>query len=177
MIFLKLYILYALCIVFVSVIEIDDFDDIAFTPKQLYESNDLNMFGCCIVFILGFVFDPLLYILYFIYWICHIGRRRWYKWLRLVDIGRVLMDRLRTDTVLVVEKWSILRSILMKNVLCVGQNWNGKPMIKVFGFMVKTANNLLPIGNCIFLWWKINKILCYEKLQKMTGCQSATIFR
>ena len=76
MIFFKLYILYALCIVFASVIEIDDFDDIAFTPKQLYESNDLNMFGCCIVFILGFVFDPLLYILYFIYWICHIGRRR-----------------------------------------------------------------------------------------------------
>lgn len=52
-----------------------DFDDMAVTPKEIYDSNDINMFGCVIVFIIGFILNPLFYIAHFIHWLFHVGRK------------------------------------------------------------------------------------------------------
>ena len=67
------YILYILVVGVPTILE--KFDDLAVTPKEIYESNDMNMFGCVIVFIICFIFDPLFYIAHFIYWVFHVGRK------------------------------------------------------------------------------------------------------
>lgn len=51
------------------------FDDMAVTPKEIYDSNDINMFGCVIVFIICFILNPLFYIAHFIHWLFHVGRK------------------------------------------------------------------------------------------------------
>ena len=51
------------------------FDDTAVTPKEIYDSNDINMFGCVIVFIICFILNPLFYIAHFIHWLFHVGRK------------------------------------------------------------------------------------------------------
>lgn len=43
-------------------------------PKYLYVHSNLNILGVILCSILLFVLIPLYYFLYFIYWICHIGR-------------------------------------------------------------------------------------------------------
>lgn len=53
----------------------EDFDGVPVTPKEIYDSNDMNMFGCVIVFIIGFILNPLFYIAHFIHWLFHIGRK------------------------------------------------------------------------------------------------------
>ena len=53
----------------------EDFDDMAVTPKEIYDSNDINMFGCVIVFIICFILNPLFYIAHFIHWLFHVGRK------------------------------------------------------------------------------------------------------
>lgn len=53
-----------------------DFDDIAVTPKEIYDSNDMNMFGCVIVFIICFILNPLFYMAHFIHWLFHVGRKK-----------------------------------------------------------------------------------------------------
>lgn len=52
------------------------FDDMAVTPKEIYDSNDMNMFGCVIVFIICFILNPLFYMAYFIHWLFHVGRKK-----------------------------------------------------------------------------------------------------
>lgn len=52
-----------------------DFDDIAVTPKEIYDINDMNMLGCVIAFIVGFILNPLFYIAHFIHWLFHVGRK------------------------------------------------------------------------------------------------------
>lgn len=52
-----------------------DFDGMSVTPKEIYDSNDMNMFGCVIVFIIGFILNPLFYIAHFIHWLFHVGRK------------------------------------------------------------------------------------------------------
>lgn len=52
-----------------------DFDSVAVTPKEIYDSNNMNMFGCVIVFIIGFILNPLYYIAHFIHWLFHVGRK------------------------------------------------------------------------------------------------------
>lgn len=47
----------------------------AMTPKQIYHCNDLNMFGCWLICIVGFIFNPLFYIYHFMKWLVHVGRR------------------------------------------------------------------------------------------------------
>ena len=51
------------------------FDDMVVTPKEIYDSNDINMFGCVIVFIICFILNPLFYIAHFIHWLFHVGRK------------------------------------------------------------------------------------------------------
>lgn len=67
------YILLILGIGISSIFE--DFDSMAVTPKEIYDSNNINMFGCVIVFIIGFILNPLFYIAHFIHWLFHVGRK------------------------------------------------------------------------------------------------------
>lgn len=52
-----------------------DFDGMAVTPKEIYDSNNINMFGCIIVFMICFILNPLFYIAHFIYWLFHVERK------------------------------------------------------------------------------------------------------
>ena len=53
---------------------VGNMDDYANTPKDIYESSTFNMFGCTIQFIFMVIFNPILYICKFVYWIFHAGR-------------------------------------------------------------------------------------------------------
>ena len=67
---------YILLIIGIGVSSIFEyFDDMAVTPKEIYDSNDINMFGCVIVFIICFILNPLFYIAHFIHWLFHVGRK------------------------------------------------------------------------------------------------------
>ena len=54
-------------------VTIKDFENVAVTPKEIYESNDLNMFGCVVIFVIMFLVNPLFFIAHFIYWVFHVG--------------------------------------------------------------------------------------------------------
>lgn len=45
-------------------------------PKYIYNHSELNIFGTILSSVFVFVLLPLYYFLYFIYWICHVGRRK-----------------------------------------------------------------------------------------------------
>lgn len=64
---------YISIIVAMFIVTIKDFDNVAVTPKEIYESNDLNMFGCVVIFVIMFLANPLFFIVHFIYWVFHIG--------------------------------------------------------------------------------------------------------
>jgi hypothetical protein len=53
----------------------EHFDDSAVTPKELYEINNFNMATCVLLWVLLFVFNPLFYIIHFIKWLSHVGRK------------------------------------------------------------------------------------------------------
>lgn len=69
---LTFYIVFIIVIFFVTLL---DYDDAAVTPRQIYERTNLNIFGCTLVFIIAFVIDPLFFILHFIDWVIHFGRK------------------------------------------------------------------------------------------------------
>lgn len=48
----------------------------AITPKELYDCNDLNMFGNWVIFIIYLLINPLYYLYRFMYWAFHAGRRK-----------------------------------------------------------------------------------------------------
>ena len=54
---------------------IKDFGSFAVTPRQIYECNNLNMFACVLIFIIGFILNPLFYVTHFLYWIFHVRRK------------------------------------------------------------------------------------------------------
>lgn len=45
------------------------------SPKDLYESSKMNIFGVILSSIGIFIICPTYYIFLFTYWICHIGRK------------------------------------------------------------------------------------------------------
>lgn len=53
---------------------IKDFNNVAVTPKEMYECNNINLFACVLLWIFMFVFNPFFYLARFIYWIFHVGR-------------------------------------------------------------------------------------------------------
>lgn len=67
-------IVYLIIITYMFMSTIDLSDDIPLTPKQIYDSSEMNMFGCIVVFLFMLVINPLYYIVYFIYWLFHAGR-------------------------------------------------------------------------------------------------------
>ena len=72
MMILVFYILFIIAMFFAT---IKDYDNVAVTPRQIYECTDLNMFACTLVFIIAFVMDPLFFIVHFIDWVMHFGRK------------------------------------------------------------------------------------------------------
>lgn len=44
-------------------------------PKYIYDNSTLNAFGVFIAFLLCFIFVPVYYILWFGYWLLHVGRK------------------------------------------------------------------------------------------------------
>ena len=71
-VYIFLYIIFAVVTFFCT---ISNFDNVAVTPKQIYECNNFNMFGCVFIFIVGVILNPLFYIAHFIYWAFHVGRK------------------------------------------------------------------------------------------------------
>lgn len=72
MLILAIYIVFIIVTFFAT---ISDYDDAPVTPRQLYECTDLNIFACTLVYIITFVIDPLFFILHFIDWMMHFGRK------------------------------------------------------------------------------------------------------
>lgn len=72
MLILAFYIIFIIIIFFAT---IWDYDNVAVTPRQIYECTDLNIFACTLIFIIAFVLDPLFFILHFIDWVMHFGRK------------------------------------------------------------------------------------------------------
>ena len=69
---LAFYIIFIIAIFFAT---FGDYDNVAVTPKQIYECTNLNIFGCALVFIITFVLSPLFFIVHFIDWLLHAGRK------------------------------------------------------------------------------------------------------
>ena len=44
-------------------------------PKYIYNNSTLNVFGVLVTFLLYFIFIPVYYILWFGYWLLHVGRK------------------------------------------------------------------------------------------------------
>lgn len=72
MLILVFYIIFIIVIFFAT---IGDYENIAVTPRQIYECTDINIFACTLVFIIAFVLNPLFFILHFIDWMVHFGRK------------------------------------------------------------------------------------------------------
>lgn len=72
-VYIFLYVVFAVSTFFCTII---DFDNVAVTPKQIYECNNFNMFGCVVIFIVGFILNPLFYIAHFIYRAFHVGGKK-----------------------------------------------------------------------------------------------------
>lgn len=70
-----IFIIYGCWIIGTFAGSIADFNNLAVIPKEIYEINNLNMFGCWIVFLISFIFNPMFYIAHFIYWLFHVGRK------------------------------------------------------------------------------------------------------
>ncbi len=67
---------YIYIIVAMFIVTIKDFNNVAVTPKEIYECNDFNMFGCIVIFVIMFLVNPLFFIAHFLYWIFHIGETK-----------------------------------------------------------------------------------------------------
>lgn len=72
MLILAFYIIFIIIIFFAT---LGDYDNVAVTPKQIYECTNLNIFACTLIFVIAFVLNPLFFILHFIDWLLHVGRK------------------------------------------------------------------------------------------------------
>lgn len=68
-------IFYIIFIIAMFIATIKDYGNVAVTPRQIYECTDINIFACVLVFVIAFVLDPLFFILHFIGWLLHVGRK------------------------------------------------------------------------------------------------------
>lgn len=70
-----LTLIYFIIIAVTFVMSLMNFGEISITPAQIYESNNLNMFGCVVMAIIFFILNPIYYFVYFVYWLFHVGRK------------------------------------------------------------------------------------------------------
>lgn len=72
---MNLFLICYICVIVVMFfVTLKDFDSFASTPKQVYDCNNFNMFASVLVFVIVFLFNPLIFILKFLWWIFHVGR-------------------------------------------------------------------------------------------------------
>lgn len=70
---MKFLLAYVSIIIAMFIVTIKDFDNATVTPKEIYESNNLNVFSCVMIFIIMFIVNPLFFITHFLYWLFHVG--------------------------------------------------------------------------------------------------------
>ena len=70
---MEFLLVYVSIIIAMFIVTIKDFENVAEKKKKIYESNDLNMFGCVVIFVIMFLVNPLFFIAHFIYWVFHVG--------------------------------------------------------------------------------------------------------
>lgn len=70
-IFLLAYIIWSISMFCIT---IKDFNNVAVTPKEIYECNDLNIFTCVVLFAIMLVLNPLFYVAQFLYWVFHVKK-------------------------------------------------------------------------------------------------------
>ncbi len=70
---MEFLLVYVSIVIAMFIVTIKDFENVAVTPKEIYESNDLNMFGCVVIFVIMFLVNPLFFIAHFIYLVFHVG--------------------------------------------------------------------------------------------------------
>lgn len=70
---MEFLLVYVSIVIVMFIVTIKDFENVAVTPKEIYESNDLNMFGCVVIFVIMFLVNPLFFIAHFIYLVFHVG--------------------------------------------------------------------------------------------------------
>lgn len=67
--------IYVICVIGTFLTTFSDYYDVAITPREIYEDTDLNIIACVLVFIISLVLNPLFYIVHFIDWLFHTGRK------------------------------------------------------------------------------------------------------
>ena len=76
-----LLISYLCVMVYFTVVAFDvwfdgDLDEYPLSPKNIFEESEMNILGCMLVLIFLITFIPFYYIVIFLHWICHVGRRK-----------------------------------------------------------------------------------------------------
>mgnify|MGYP007121853225 CR=1 FL=1 len=71
---MEFLIIYVSIIIGMFIVTIKDFDNVAVTPKEIYECNNFNIFACVIVFIIMFLVNPLFFVAHFLYWLFHVEK-------------------------------------------------------------------------------------------------------
>lgn len=72
---MSILVFYIFFIILIFFATIGDYGNVAVTPKQIYECTNLNIFACTLIFIIAFVLDPLFFVVHFIDWLLHVGRK------------------------------------------------------------------------------------------------------
>ena len=66
---------YLAVITMMLIITIGDYNEIEVMPLEIFDNSSYNIFACVILWLIAFLFNPLFYILHFIDWLAHVGRK------------------------------------------------------------------------------------------------------
>ena len=69
---MEFLLVYVSIIIAMFIVTIKDFENVAVTPKEIYECNNFNIFACVIVFIIMFLVNPLFFVAHLLYWLFHV---------------------------------------------------------------------------------------------------------
>lgn len=73
---IEILLIYLVFVTAVFLGTIKEFNNLAYTPKEIYECNNCNMFVCILLFIVLLVLNPFFSVAKFLYWIFHVGRKK-----------------------------------------------------------------------------------------------------
>lgn len=62
---------------------IKDYDNMAVTPKELYDMNDFNWIACISLYVLDVIINPLFFVVHFFDWLFHVGRKKGDKHIKI----------------------------------------------------------------------------------------------
>lgn len=71
---------YILISIYFTVVAFDvwfdgDLDEYPLSPKNIWEESEMNILGIILALIFLLIFIPVYYLVIFLHWICHVGRR------------------------------------------------------------------------------------------------------